>query len=84
MPILCVTGTYLEVHRPERLMYTWHWENSDEPQTRVTAEFSDRGSQTEARVSHQGFATEDERENHVVGWTDCIDRLQAMLAGRRG
>jgi uncharacterized protein YndB with AHSA1/START domain len=76
--VLAVTGTYLEVRRPGRLVYTWRWERQDEPPTRVMVDFVERGSQTELHIVHQGFATEEERENHVVGWSDCLDRLHAL------
>lgn len=26
-------------------------------------------------VLHEGFSTESERDEHVQGWSDCLDRL---------
>ncbi len=79
MGVLAVSGTYLEIRRPERLVYTWQWENQDEPATCVTVEFLDRGDTTELHITHQGFAGEGDCNNHTIGWNDCLDRLQEML-----
>jgi uncharacterized protein YndB with AHSA1/START domain len=81
--VLALTGTYLEVRRPERLVYTWQWEGQDEWPTQVTVELLERGGKTEVHIVHQGFATTQERENHVVGWTDCLDRLHILLTPDR-
>ena len=77
--VLCVAGVYLEVRPPERLAYSWEWENCDEPSTRVTVELVEHSNQTEVRIGHQGFATGEERDNHVLGWTHCLDRLEPIL-----
>jgi uncharacterized protein YndB with AHSA1/START domain len=80
--ILAVSGTYLEVDPPQRLVYTWAWEGSDEPKTRVTVVFSRQGAElTELTLTHGPFARAEERANHIQGWNDCLDRLAAELSG---
>lgn len=76
MGILDLTGRFESVQRPELLAYTWHWESSDEAESRVTVEFLDQGGRTELRIHHAGFSTPEERDNHVIGWNDCLDRLE--------
>lgn len=80
--VLAVSGTYIEVRRPERLVYTWRWEGQAEPPTKVTVEFVERGQGTEVRITHAGFASEGERNNHLQGWNDCLDRLQSLPSER--
>lgn len=75
--VLGISGTFLEIEPPRRLVYTWRWEHDAGQQTEVTVEFLDRGGSTELRVTHRGFADEQDRENHVRGWNDCLDRLVA-------
>jgi uncharacterized protein YndB with AHSA1/START domain len=82
--ILSLAGTYQEVSAPERLVYTWRWENVDELPTVVTVRFEERGQGTQIHVTHEGFPSEEERDNHVVGWTDCLDRLEALLGAHQG
>ena len=79
--VLSLTGRFLEVYPPERLVYTWQWENGDERPTRVSVDLEERDARTEIHLTHEGFADNQERENHVLGWTHCLDRLQTCLAG---
>ncbi|MGI8827628.1 MAG: SRPBCC family protein [Chloroflexota bacterium] len=74
-----LTGHFLEVREPERLVYTWRWTGVDGEETRVTVIFDDRGDQTEVRLTHEPFAEPEDRANHVVGWNSCIDRLEQKV-----
>ncbi|MDB5076136.1 MAG: Activator of Hsp90 ATPase 1 family protein [Chloroflexi bacterium] len=80
MGVLCVTGRYLELRTPEKLVYSWVWEGADSPETIVTAEFHCMGSRTEVVLRHAHFADEGERDNHVQGWNDCLDRLAELVS----
>jgi uncharacterized protein YndB with AHSA1/START domain len=62
------------------LVYTWQWEGQGEAPRRVTVEIVECDDHTEVRLIHGGFATEEERDNHVVGWNDCLDRLEAQAS----
>ena len=74
--VLAVGGAFLEVRAPERLVYTWVWEEgAAEGETLVTVEFRDRGDQTEVHVTHERFADRRARDEHVQGWADCLERL---------
>ena len=72
-----VTGTYLEIRPPERLVFTWRWE--DEPahldETRVTIELFERDGATELILTHDRFTDGASREEHGKGWNGCLDRL---------
>lgn len=79
MGVLSVSGTYLEIYPPQQLVYTWEWDGQDLPPNRVTVDFLDHGGHTAVRITQQGLETVEERENHVIGWRDCLDRLDAVL-----
>ena len=55
-------GTYQEITRPERLVFTWAWEDEADDahtgQTLVTVAFFERGDETEVVVTHEGFPAE--------------------------
>ena len=79
---LLVRGVYREVREPERLSYTWSWEEDkpeDEVETLVTVEFHDRGSQTDVVLTHERLASEASRDNHERGWDSALDNLVAYL-----
>ena len=80
--VLDVSGAYLEVDPPRRLTYTWVWEGSDEPETRVTVVFGRPDTDyTELTLTQEPFASAEVRANHIQGWNDCLDRLAAELPG---
>jgi uncharacterized protein YndB with AHSA1/START domain len=79
---IIVKGMYSEVRRPERLAYTWRWEEDDakdEYDTFITVDFVEKGAGTEMTFKHEGFATEESRANHEKGWTSSVNQLETLL-----
>jgi uncharacterized protein YndB with AHSA1/START domain len=75
-----VSGTYTEV-APDHLTLTWAWDG-DPAETVVTMDLEEAApGRSRVRLRHEGFATEKERDDHVVGWNDCFDRLAAYRPG---
>lgn len=76
-----VQGTYREVVEPERLVFTWAWETDGEPgdETLVTLQFQDNGGGTRLIVTHEGFDTEESRDQHKFGWSSSLDCLANAL-----
>jgi len=67
------TGKYLEIHRPEKLVFTW---NSPFVQnTKVTVELRDLTGSTEVVLTHELLETEDLRKRHSDGWNGCLSNL---------
>ena len=76
---MAVEGSYVEVEPPRRLVSTWSWDGEDAV-TLVTIELAPAGGGTGLDLVHEGFADERARDDHVQGWTDCLDRLPGWLA----
>ncbi|MGA8118046.1 MAG: SRPBCC domain-containing protein [Actinocatenispora sp.] len=74
-----VSGEYLEVSEPERLVFTWCWAGGDNP-TRVTVSLDGDPDGTELTVEHDQFVDEEDRDAQSRGWRDCLDRLPGWLA----
>ena len=75
-----VIGRYLEVKRPERLVFTWAWDDRPEDgQTLVTVEFAKSGGGTALTLLHEKFPTEDARTQHNAGWVGCLGRIERVL-----
>jgi uncharacterized protein YndB with AHSA1/START domain len=72
------SGVYREIDEPERLVFTFAWDDSDE--TLVTVTFQDHGGQTKLTFRQTPFDTVDSRDSHREGWGECLDRLEAYLA----
>ena len=75
-----VFGEYREVNEPERLVYTFAWEDSDGPETLVTLDFVDHGAETELTLTHSLFADREARDNHNQGWASSFNDLESYLA----
>ena len=71
-------GTYREITPPERVVYTWRWEEAEHDcgETLVTVEFKDLGNATEVVLLHELFPTEEARASHEQGWTSCLNRIE--------
>jgi uncharacterized protein YndB with AHSA1/START domain len=78
-----VAGTYVEIHPPEKLAFTWKWENetAHAHESLVTLEFFDRDGSTELVLTHDRIADAASRDEHNKGWIGCLDRLGKHLAG---
>lgn len=74
-------GEYREVQPPEKLVYTWAWEDGSVTDTLVTVEFRDLGKETEVVLTHERFVDAEWRDKHNQGWSGCLVRLEKHLAG---
>jgi uncharacterized protein YndB with AHSA1/START domain len=75
---LSLTGRYLTVDPPKRLVMTWQWPGEDGG-TMVRIELAPDGEGTALTLTHEGFADGTTRDEHVRGWSDCLARLPAWL-----
>ena len=77
-----LSGEFREVDPPDRLAYTFRWEepDPDDQETIVTLMLRDLGDETELVLAQGPFATEGRRALHEQGWTDSFDRLQALIS----
>ena len=77
---MLLSGRYLEVKPPDRLVLTWEWEGDpDFGETVVTVDFLARGNSTELVLTHERFPNKERRDRHAVGWDGCFDRLEELL-----
>jgi uncharacterized protein YndB with AHSA1/START domain len=77
-----VVGEYTEISRPERLVYTWAWEDmagDDGAESLVTVEFGDQGVATEVVVIQSGLTSDESRTNHEHGWRGVLSNLESRV-----
>jgi uncharacterized protein YndB with AHSA1/START domain len=76
-----LTGEFREVDPPQRLAYTFEWEDPDpdDVETLVILSFRDLGGSTEVTLSQGPFKTEARRSLHHHGWTDGFDKIDRLL-----
>jgi uncharacterized protein YndB with AHSA1/START domain len=80
-PGVSVTGQFLEVRPPERLVYTWRWEGAftGMPETMVTLELHGTESETLLTLRHDNFMDPGLRQQHRSGWIAACDRLDRTM-----
>lgn len=77
-----VRGEYREISPPERLAYTWSWEEGPDAamagseSTLVVVEFLEDGDGTLVKLTHSGFASDEIRGMHAQGWEAVLANLE--------
>jgi uncharacterized protein YndB with AHSA1/START domain len=80
-----LTGVFREITAPSRLVYTWQFVGGPPPgmpETLVTVEFVEQGTATEVRIRHEQLPNTAVREQHLIGWQGCLDKLETLVAGQ--
>lgn len=79
-----LTGEFREVDPPDRLSYTFAWEDPDpdDVETLVVLSFRDLGEATEVSLNQGPFKTEARHALHHDGWSDSFDKLERRLSSR--
>jgi len=76
-------GENREVIAPERLVYTFKWEDnpgmSSNVETVVTVTFEENRGKTTMNFHQAFFVTTGDRDGHMRGWNSCFDKLQDYL-----
>ncbi len=80
-PAVYVCGCFEEVRVPERLAYTWKWENAFQEmmETRVIVEFRDLGRATELLLTHENLPEIPTCLQHRSGWIAAFDRISGIM-----
>lgn len=77
-----MSGVYREIVEPERIVFTFAWD--DGPETLITVTIEPQGSGTRLTFRHEPFADAATRDSHEGGWSECLDRLVAEMAPQQG
>ncbi|HEX3135157.1 MAG TPA: SRPBCC domain-containing protein [Planctomycetota bacterium] len=81
-PDLSHGGVFHEVTAPERLVFTFTWDEDGERgmETIVTITLREIDGHTEMELRQSPFLSGGERDGHGGGWNSCFDRMAIHLA----
>ncbi len=74
-----VSGTYVEVERPRKLVFTWTGALTNNVDTLVTVELTARGDETDLVLTHERLPTSAIVEGHTRGWGHILDHLAEVV-----
>jgi uncharacterized protein YndB with AHSA1/START domain len=78
------TGTYREIDRPRRLVFTWSSPATQFRDSIVTVTFQPSSNSSTVVEIHQiGLPDEDARTSHHAGWSDILRELGRTAGGPR-
>ncbi len=77
-----VGGTFSLVEKPNKLVYTWQWEEGEHAgcETQITVDFNAIESGTELVFTQERFRDAEMRESHNHGWTGALEQLLPYIS----
>jgi uncharacterized protein YndB with AHSA1/START domain len=72
-------GVYREIVPPEKISFTFMWDEQPDHEMLITVTFAERGKKTEMTFSQGIFKSVEERNGHEDGWSQSFDRFAAYL-----
>jgi uncharacterized protein YndB with AHSA1/START domain len=77
--VMYLRGTFKQITRPQRLVYTWAWEAMPQMETLVTIDFNEAEGDTEVVLTQEPFPNADAVHQHDQGWQAGLDKLEQVL-----
>jgi uncharacterized protein YndB with AHSA1/START domain len=78
-----VSGTYVEIDSPRRLVFTWMGPLTNNVNTLVTLELTPHGDETDLVLTHERLPTPAMWDGHTRGWGIIFDHLADAVAKAR-
>jgi uncharacterized protein YndB with AHSA1/START domain len=78
-------GEYIELDRPNRLVFTWGWDGNDgvpPGSSTIEVELASDGEGTSLRFVHRDLPSAESVASHAHGWDHYLPRLELAAAGR--
>jgi uncharacterized protein YndB with AHSA1/START domain len=76
-----VSGEYVEVDPPRKVVFTWAWRSTPDRVSQVTYALKlETAGRTTLTLTHERLATAEARDRHEFGWNGSLDKLAPWLA----
>jgi uncharacterized protein YndB with AHSA1/START domain len=85
IPGMIASGEYIELDPPNRLVFTWGWEDDGNAvpagSSRIEFELTADGDGTHVRFVHSGLPSAEAAGSHAHGWDHYFARLEIAARG---
>lgn len=77
---MAAIGVFQIVEPNQKLAMSWNWAGEPaENESRLTVTFSETGGKTVLNLVHEGFAVQESRDHHEIGWEGTLDKFSDLL-----
>ena len=80
---LWMGGSYLQIVPAEKIVFDFAWLNpgkSPGPRSTISVTLAPEGTGTRQIFQQAAFETTAARDQHVLGWGECLDRLATLTS----
>jgi uncharacterized protein YndB with AHSA1/START domain len=77
-------GEYVEIDKPNKLVFTWGWDGSEDVppgSSTIVIELASDGEGTSLRFVHQDLPNAEAIASHAHGWDHYLPRLETAAGG---
>ena len=77
-------GEYVEIDKPNRLVFTWGWDGSEDVppgSSTIVIELASEGDGTSLRFVHKDLPSAEAIASHAHGWDHYLPRLETAAGG---
>ena len=77
-------GEYVEIDKPNKLVFTWGWDGSEDVppgSSTIEIELASAGDGTSLRFVHKDLPNAEAIASHAHGWDHYLPRLEIVAAG---
>jgi uncharacterized protein YndB with AHSA1/START domain len=77
-------GEYVEIDKPNKLVFTWGWDGSEDVppgSSTIVIELASDGDGTSLRFVHQDLPNAEAIASHAQGWDHYLPRLETAAGG---
>ncbi len=72
-------GEYTLIERPNRLAFTWTFDDDPSNEQMIELEFTERDSATTVVFVNSDISGEERRDSQYEGWSTCLDNMEVDL-----
>jgi uncharacterized protein YndB with AHSA1/START domain len=75
-------GEYTEIDRPNRLVFTWTFDDDPSNEQMIELEFTEQDGVTKVLFVNSNISEAERRDAQYEGWSTCFDEIERVLGSK--